>query len=178
MRVSIGCDPICRTVGRGVPGARLDRRRKCARPCAAGQPGPRRMVWAFCDQSWSACPCRLDHSPCPNSATATVASPNPKTESAASLRMGVCKHVVARSCWGNTGRGGEFPSDRARARRFRVPASRLVPRRAHPDVGVRRQIHIPLPFLEALRRGMGESNERLSLAVSGSRGRDVGDIHG
>jgi hypothetical protein len=58
--------------------------------------------------------------------------------------MGVCKHVVARSCWGNTGRGGEFPSDRARARRFRVP--------------------VPVPFLEALRRGMGESNERLSLA--------------
>jgi hypothetical protein len=44
------------------------------------------------------------------SATATVASPNPKTESAASLRMGVCKHVIARSCWGNAGRGGEFPS--------------------------------------------------------------------
>ena len=109
MRVSIGCDPICRTVGQGVPGARLDRRHKCARPCAAGQPGPRRMVWAFCAQSWSACPCRLDHSPS-DSATATVASPNPKTESAASLRMGVCKHVIARSCWGNAGRGGEFPS--------------------------------------------------------------------
>jgi hypothetical protein len=45
-----------------------------------------------------------------DSATATVASPNPKTESAASLRMGVCEHVIARICWGNAGRGGEFPS--------------------------------------------------------------------
>jgi CopC domain len=44
------------------------------------------------------------------SATATVASPNSKTDSAASLRMGTCKHVIARNCWGNTGRDGEFPS--------------------------------------------------------------------
>jgi hypothetical protein len=64
-RVSIGYDPTCRTAGQGVPGARLDKRRKCARPYAAGQPGPRQIVWAFCAQSCLACPCRLDHSPRP-----------------------------------------------------------------------------------------------------------------
>jgi hypothetical protein len=65
VQVSIECAPICRTVGQGVPGARLDRRRKCARPCAACQPGPRQIVWAFCAQLWSSCQCKLDHSPCP-----------------------------------------------------------------------------------------------------------------
>lgn len=53
-RLSIGRDPICRTAHLDAPGARSGRRRRGARPSAAGRAAPRRIALASCARSCSA----------------------------------------------------------------------------------------------------------------------------